>query len=95
MGLTPSEELCLYACFIRALRKVAFDALEQYRREYDDDKKAFRASAVHDWTSHPADAFRYLAMGYRPAPRKVVKEPKRTGWIIPPPRDVERGGIVL
>jgi hypothetical protein len=29
-------------------------ALEQYRREWDDDKKAFRASAVHDWTSHPA-----------------------------------------
>jgi phage terminase large subunit len=28
-------------------------ALEQYRREWDDDKKAFRASAVHDWTSHP------------------------------------------
>jgi hypothetical protein len=28
-------------------------ALEQYRREWDDEKKAFRASAVHDWSSHP------------------------------------------
>ena len=72
------------------------DALEQYRREYDDDKKAFRASAVHDWTSHPADAFRYLAMGYRPAPRLVAKEPKQPGWVIPPPRDQRhRGEIVL
>jgi len=24
-------------------------ALEQYRREWDDERKAFRASAVHDW----------------------------------------------
>ena len=72
------------------------DALEQYRREYDDDKKAFRASAVHDWTSHPADAFRYLAMGYRPAPRLVAKEPKQPGWVIPPPRDQRyRGEIIL
>jgi phage terminase large subunit len=72
------------------------DALEQYRREYDDDKKAFRASAVHDWTSHPADAFRYLAMSYRPAPRVVAKEPKQTGWVIPPPRDQRhRGEIIL
>jgi phage terminase large subunit len=72
------------------------DALEQYRREYDDDKKAFRASAVHDWTSHPADAFRYLAMSYRPAPRIVAKEPKQIGWVIPPPRDQRhRGEIIL
>ena len=29
-------------------------ALEQYRREWDDEKKAFRPSDVHDWTAHPA-----------------------------------------
>ncbi|WP_300571117.1 hypothetical protein, partial [Flavobacterium sp.] len=34
-------------------------ALEQYRREWDDDKKCFRQSAVHDWTSDVADSFRY------------------------------------
>jgi phage terminase large subunit len=67
-------------------------ALEQYRREWDDDKKAFRASAVHDWTSHPADAFRYLALSWRPAPLRQVKVPKRPqGWIIPPPPELQRG----
>jgi phage terminase large subunit len=71
-------------------------ALEQYRREWDDDKKAFRASAVHDWTSHPSDAFRYLAMSYKLAPRRVVPEPQQTGWRIPPPAEPSRrGGIVL
>ena len=71
-------------------------ALEQYRREWDDDKKAFRASAVHDWTSHPADAFRYLSMAYKPAPRIRPPEPPRRGWVIPPPADFnQRKGIRL
>lgn len=42
-------------------------ALETYRREWDDDKKAFKQSEVHDWSSHLADAFRYLAMAWRKA----------------------------
>lgn len=40
-------------------------ALEQYKREWDDDKKTFRASPLHDWTSHYADSFRYLALSWR------------------------------
>ncbi len=39
------------------------EALRQYRREYDERLKAFRGRPLHDWTSHAADAFRYLAMG--------------------------------
>jgi phage terminase large subunit len=72
-------------------------ALEQYRREWDDDKKTFRANAVHDWTSHPADAFRYLAMSWKPAPMRVVKPPVPAGqvWRIPPPEEPRRGGIRL
>lgn len=73
------------------------DALEQYRREWDDEKKAFKANAVHDWTSHPADAFRYLALSWRPQPILVPREPPKitSGWVIPPPREPMRGGIVL
>jgi phage terminase large subunit len=72
-------------------------ALEQYRREWDDEKKSFRASAVHDWTSHPADAFRYLALSWRSAPLRVVKPPEPVGnvWRIPPPAEPGRGGIRL
>lgn len=51
-------------------------ALEQYRREWDDEKKAFRADEVHDWTSHLADAFRYLSLAWRDVPSKIV-EPKK------------------
>jgi hypothetical protein len=41
------------------------EALRQYQREYDEDKKAFRQSPRHDWTSHPSDAFRMLAVSWQ------------------------------
>jgi hypothetical protein len=41
------------------------EALRQYRREWDDRLRAFRPRPLHDWTSHAADAFRYLAQGLR------------------------------
>lgn len=41
------------------------EALRQYQREYDEDKKAFKEKPRHDWTSHPADAYRMLAVAWR------------------------------
>lgn len=43
------------------------EALLQYRREFDERLKTWRGRPLHDWTSHGADAFRYLAVGYKPA----------------------------
>ena len=40
-------------------------ALEQYRREWDDERKTFGASEVRDWTTHLADAFRYLSLSWQ------------------------------
>ena len=39
------------------------EALKLYRSEYDEKLQALKPRPVHDWTSHAADAFRYLAMG--------------------------------
>jgi phage terminase large subunit len=36
--------------------------LKLYRSEFDDKLQALKPRPVHDWTSHAADAFRYLAM---------------------------------
>lgn len=43
------------------------EALKQYRRDFDEKGKTWRARPSHDWTSHPADSFRYLATGYQGA----------------------------
>jgi hypothetical protein len=40
------------------------DALKLYRAEYNDKLQTLRPKPVHDWASHPADAFRYLAMTF-------------------------------
>jgi len=53
------------------------EALRQYQREYDEDRKAFRASPRHDWTSHPSDAFRMMAVAWRQEPTvATILEPK-------------------
>lgn len=38
------------------------EALTLYRAEYDDKRMVIKTKPLHDWTSHAADAFRYLAM---------------------------------
>lgn len=38
------------------------DAIGQYRQEWDEHKGMFRDVPLHDWTSHPADMFRYAAI---------------------------------
>ena len=38
----------------------------QYRREFDEKLKSWRGRPLHDWTSHGADSFRYLSVGYKP-----------------------------
>lgn len=50
------------------------EALKQYQREWDEDKKTFRERPRHDWTSHPADAFRMLAVAWH---EEVKDEPKQ------------------
>ena len=40
-------------------------ALKAYRRHWDEKLRAFRDAPVHDWASHPSDAFRYLSMAWR------------------------------
>ena len=38
------------------------EALKLYRSDYDAKLQVLRPRPVHDWTSHAADAFRYLAL---------------------------------
>lgn len=53
------------------------EALRAYHYHFDENKKTFSSSPVHDWSSHAADAFRYTALvaKYSEAvTRKPVKE---------------------
>lgn len=39
--------------------------IPQYTKEYDEAKKVFKNTPLHDWTSHGADMFRYAAIVIR------------------------------
>ncbi len=41
------------------------EALSQYHKEWDPKRGVFRNNPYHDWSSHPADAFRYFAVNSR------------------------------
>jgi len=41
---------------------VGVPSLEQYRREWNEKLGCYRTTALHNWASHGADAFRTLAM---------------------------------
>ena len=41
------------------------EALRQYQRDFDEKGKTWRGRPMHDWTSHGADSFRYMTVGYR------------------------------
>ena len=51
------------------------EALRQYQKRWDDKLKSFSSAPLHDWTSHAADAFRYLAQGIKDAPRASGNRP--------------------
>ena len=50
-------------------------ALRHYRYDFDEDLQTFKKEPRHDWASHPADAFRYLAVSIKEA--GVAKEKQK------------------
>jgi hypothetical protein len=41
------------------------ELMQQGQKDFDFKNNVFKLQAKHDWTSHGADAFRYLAVSYR------------------------------
>lgn len=60
--------------FDKRKTSLGVDALRQYR-EKTDEKRNIQLGPLHDWTSHAADAFRYLCVSLteKQAPRRAVQ----------------------
>jgi phage terminase large subunit len=56
--------------------RAGLESLRQYRREYDENKRTFKPTPLHDWSSHDADAFRYLAVGLEPEAAAPIDYPR-------------------
>ena len=56
----------------------AVEALKQYQKEFDEERKVFKNKPLHDWTSHTADSFRIMAVvSKRLLQKKKHKNPTR------------------
>jgi len=54
------------------------EALQHYKRDYNTRLHEFKATPVHDWSSHAADAWRYLAVSQQ-TPKEKVKPRHQSG----------------
>lgn len=62
------------------------EALREYRYEWDVEGACFRKTPLHNWSSHPADAWRYLSTFVRYADAMTRKAPPKEE--TPPPRGI-------
>ena len=72
-GINAARMLIPKCYFDRDKCGEGLEMLRQYRQEWDEKRKSFRDHPRHDYTSHAADAFRYLAVGLEN--REVMRKP--------------------
>lgn len=68
----------LPTCYFSRKTEDGVEALRHYKRLFNDEKKAFSDSPDHDWASHGADAFRYLAL----VAQGFAVDEEKTGKIV-------------
>jgi phage terminase large subunit len=74
-----ATRLALTRCWFDNRCEEGIECLRQYQREWDDDKKVFRDRPKHDWTSHSADAFRYLSIVWKDEDGPILKDNRIKG----------------
>ena len=82
-GIHAARMLLPLCWFDEDKTKAGLEALQHYRRDYNQRLDEFKATPVHDFASHGSDAFRYMAVRMKqPAPEEALAAPYRpaTRW---------------
>lgn len=77
-GIQASRLLLARSVFDGVRCDAGLSALRSYRQEWDDERKTFSDTPLHDWASDGADAFRYLALS---VDRLGAYEARRRGTV--------------
>ena len=64
-GIQAVRSMLTRCWFDEVKSEKGIDCLVNYSRDWDENGKTWRLRPRHDWASHGADAFRYLAIGFR------------------------------
>lgn len=73
-GIGGARETLARCRFDKDRCAVGIEALKQYRTEFDEERRVMKPTPLHDWTSHAADAFRYLSMAWNPPAKPLEKK---------------------
>lgn len=64
-GIEAARDI-LYKCWFDEDKcRDGLKSLRHYQKEFDEKRNTFKPHPLHDWSSHAADAFRYLAVGWQ------------------------------
>jgi hypothetical protein len=63
-GINAVRSILPKCFFNEATTRRGLLALKNYKKEFDNKNNTFKLQPKHDWASHGADAFRYLAISY-------------------------------
>ncbi|MBF8177668.1 hypothetical protein [Herminiimonas contaminans] len=76
-GIQAVRAMLSRAYFDKELAGDAVELVKLYQREWDDDKKMFRDTPRHDFTSHAADSLRMLAIAWAEEHKSLAPPPTR------------------
>jgi hypothetical protein len=75
-GINAVRLLLQHCYFDEEKCEDGLNALRNYQRDWDDTKRVFKRTPLHNWASHASDSFRYLAMAYKNlTPEKNITNP--------------------
>ena len=63
-GIQAVRDIMPICWFDEGKCRYGIDGLLSYRSEYDESNRVYRVNPVHDWASHPADAFQTLGLAH-------------------------------
>lgn len=81
-GISAGRLLFQHTTFHRTNTEDLILALKSYHREFDEEKKMYKDSPVHDWSSHYADGYRYMSL----VAQRPVKKAQRPAEQVQPIR---------
>lgn len=64
-GIQAARLLLGRCWFDKKKTNQGLECLKQYRAAFDEKNKVLKQRPLHDWSSHAADSFRYLAVGMK------------------------------
>lgn len=83
-GIQAVRRILPRCWFDSTYTKEGLERLRDYRREYDDRRQVFYDKPLHNYASHAADSFRYLATGLGEGSTSEWSKPFKidTRWIV-------------